>query len=73
MSKATRLRSDFKIAIDHIRDRVVSNVVDAKNQGFYRIDDAELNKLTRVIESSFEQGFITVSGQVEKSIEEVTR
>jgi hypothetical protein len=73
MSKAARLRSDFKIAVDHIRDRVVSNVVDAKKQGFYKIDDAELARLTRVIESAFEQGFITVSGQVEKSIEEVTR
>lgn len=73
MSKAARLRSDFKIAVDHIRDRVVSNVVDAKKQGFYKIDDAELSKLTRVIESAFEQGFITASGQVEKSIEEVTR
>lgn len=73
MSKAARLRSDFKIAVDHIRDRVVSNVVDAKKQGFYKIDDAELARLTRVIESAFEQGFITVSAQVEKSIEEVTR
>lgn len=73
MSKPTRLRTDFKVAIDHIRDRVVSNVIEAKNRGMYRIDDHEIEKLVRVVESAFEQGFITASSQIEKSIEEVTR
>lgn len=73
MSKSSRLRTDFKVAIDHIKDRVVSNVIEAKNQSRYKIDDQEAQKLVRVIEAAFEQGFITVSGQIEKSIEEVSR
>lgn len=73
MSKPARLRTDFKVAVDHIRDRVVSNAIEAKNMGMYKIDDHELGKLVRVIESAFEQGFITASGQIERSIEEVTK
>ena len=73
MSKASRLRTDFKSATDHIKDRVVSNIIEAKNRGVFRIEDAELQKLARVVESAFEQGFITSSGQIEKSIEEATK
>ena len=73
MNAAAKLRTDFKIAVDHIRDRVVSNVNDGKNQGQYKIDEAELKKIVRIIEMSFEQGFSTAAGQVEKSINEVTR
>lgn len=73
MSKASRLRTDFKVAVDHIRDRVVSNVFEAKNQGRYKIEDSELQKVIRVIEMAFEQGFITSSAQVEKSINEVVK
>lgn len=69
MSAKARLRSDFKVATDHIKDRVVSNVNEARIQGRYKIEEHELQKLIRVIEMSFEQGFITASGQIEKSIE----
>ena len=73
MSKSSRLRSEFKIASDHIKDRVIANVIEAKNQGRYKIDDSETQKLVRVIEMSFEQGFIGASGQIEKSINEVLK
>lgn len=73
MSKSTRLRTDFKFAVDHIRDRVVSNVVEAKKQGRYSIEEREVEKVIRVIESAFEQGFITASTQIEKSIDEAMR
>jgi|GEM_PF-6418599 len=73
MKSAIRLRTDFKMAVDHIKDRVISNVNEGKRQKNFKIDDAELNKLIRVIEMSFEQGFSTAAGQVEKSINEVTR
>jgi regulator of replication initiation timing len=73
MTNSTRLRTDFKMAVDHIRDRVVSNVVEAKNQNKYSMSDRDAENLIRVIEASFEQGFITASSQVEKSINEITR
>lgn len=73
MSAPSRLRTDFKIAVDHIKDRVVSNVSEAKTQGRYKIDDQDLRRLMLVIESAFEQGFITVSGQIEKSIDDVLK
>jgi len=73
MNSATRLRTDFKMAVDHIKDRVISNVNEAKRQKNFNIEDAELKKLVRVIEMSFEQGFSTSAGQIEKSINEVTR
>lgn len=73
MSKSSRLRSEFKIASDHIKDRVISNVIEAKNQGRYKIDESETHKLVRVIEMAFEQGFIGASGQIEKSINEVLK
>jgi hypothetical protein len=73
MSASTRLRSDFKVAVDHIKDRVVSNITEAKRQGRFKMEDPELQKLVRIVEMSFEQGFITASGQIEKSIDEVTR
>lgn len=73
MSAPSRLRTDFKIAVDHIKDRVVSNVSEAKTQGRYKIDDQDLRRLMLVIESAFEQGFITASGQIEKSINDVLK
>jgi len=73
MSKSTRLRTDFRLAVDHIRDRVISNVVEAKRQGMYSFSDKEAEALVRVIESAFEQGFISASSQIEKSINESTR
>jgi hypothetical protein len=73
MSKSTRLRTDFKVAVDHIRDRVISNVSEAKGTGMFRMEDPEVQKLIRIIEASFEQGFITSSGQIEKSIEEAMK
>ena len=73
MSKTSRLRTEFKVAVDHVKDRVIANIVEAKMQGIYKIDDNDAQKLIRVIESSFEQGFINASGQIEKSIEEVVR
>lgn len=73
MSSKSRLRTDFKVAVDHIRDRVIMNLSEAKGQSLYKIDDAELQKLVRVVESAFEQGFITASAQIERSIDESLR
>ena len=73
MTKAARLRTDFKVAVDHIRDRVLMNIAEGKNQKLYKISDADVTALTRVIEASFEQGFVTASSQVEKTINEVVR
>ena len=73
MNSAAKLRTDFKIAVDHIRDRVVSNVNDGNRQGQFKINDSEIKKIVRIIEMSFEQGFSTAAGQIEKSINEVTR
>jgi hypothetical protein len=70
MSSSTRLRTDFKAATDHIKDRVIANVFEAKSQGILKIEDAELRRLNQVIESAFEQGFIISSAQIEKSINE---
>ena len=73
MSSPTRLRTDFKTAIDHIKDRVLSNIAEAKTQGRYKIDDQELRRLVLVVEASFEQGFITASGQIEKTIDDFVK
>lgn len=73
MSTSSKLRTDFKIAVDHIRDRVVSNVTEAKRQGRYKIEDEDLKRLINVINSSFEQGFVNSAGQIEKSINEAMR
>lgn len=71
MSKAVRLRSDFKVAVDHIKDRVISNLAEARQQKRFSVNDSDINVILRLIESSFEQGFITSSTQIEKSIDEV--
>lgn len=73
MTKATRLRTDFKVAVDHIKDRVLMNLAEGKQQKMYTLSDSDIKALTRVIEASFEQGFITASAQVEKTINEVVR
>jgi len=73
MSNKSRLRTDFKVALDHIRDRVVSNVVEAKSLGLYKAEDADVQKVVRIIELAFEQGFITAAVQIEKSIDETVR
>lgn len=73
MSNATKLRTDFRLAVDHIRDRVVLNVSEARNQKQFTINDRDVEKLVRVIESAFEQGFINASSQIEKSINESLR
>jgi hypothetical protein len=73
MSSPTRIRTDFKTAIDHIKDRVLSNVTEGRQQGRYKIEDQELRRLMLVIEASFEQGFITASGQIEKTINEFVK
>ena len=70
MSTQTRLRTDFKVSVDHIRDRVVSNLSEARRQGMYKIDDNSMRKILSVIDASFEQGFVTSSAQIEKSINE---
>ena len=73
MTKATRLRTDFKVAVDHIKDRVLMNLAEGKQQKMYTLSDSDIKTLARVIEASFEQGFITASAQVEKTINEVVR
>ena len=55
MSSSSRLRTDFKAATDHIKDRVIANVFEAKSQGILKIEDAELRRLNQVIESAIEQ------------------
>jgi hypothetical protein len=70
MSKAVRLRTDFKVAIDHIKDRVITNLADAKQQKRFNASDNDINVILRLVEASFEQGFITSSAQIEKSIDE---
>jgi hypothetical protein len=70
MSKAIRLRSDFKVAVDQIKDRVISNLAEARQQKRFNVNDSEISAILRLIESSFEQGFITSSAQIEKSIDE---
>jgi len=73
MTKAVRLRTDFKVAVDHIRDRVLMNIAEGKQQKLYTLTESDIRAITRVIEASFEQGFIAASAQVEKSINEVVR
>lgn len=73
MSAPSRLRSDFKLAVDHIKDRVLTNIAEGRTQGRYKIEDADLRRLMAVIEGSFEQGFITSSKQIERSIDDVVK
>lgn len=73
MKASTKLRTDYKLAVDHIKDRVMMNVTEARRQGMYRIEEDELGRLINVINAAFDQGFSTSAAQIEKSIEEVTR
>ena len=73
MSKSIKLRTDFKLAIDHIRDRVVNNVVEGKQKNLYSVNDNDIRVIVRIVEASFEQGFISASSQIEQSINEATK
>jgi hypothetical protein len=73
MSKSSKLRTDFKLAIDHIRDRVVSNVVEGNQKNLYKVSDNDIRAIVRIVEASFEQGFISASSQIEQSINEATK
>jgi len=55
MSIELKVNTNLKVSLDLTRDIVVSNLLEARGQGKFRLDDRDFNAVCNIIQGSFDQ------------------
>lgn len=55
MSLELKVNTSFKHSIDFVKDRVISNLVEARGKGMFKVSDREFESLCNLVNMSFDQ------------------
>jgi len=55
MSLELKINSNLKVSLDITRDKVLSNLQEARGQGKIKVNDRDFNAICNLVQASFEQ------------------
>lgn len=71
MSLELKINSNLKVSLDITRDRVISNLLEARGQGRINLSEKDLNAVCSLIQASFEQASQSAFKNSESIIKEL--
>jgi len=73
MSLELKVNTNLKVSLDITRDRVVSNLLEARGQGKFRLEDRDFNAICNLIQLSFDQASQNVFSNADNLVREIKR
>lgn len=73
MSLELKVNTNLKISLDITRDRVISNLLEARGQGKFRVEDRDFNSICNLIQLSFDQASQNVFSNADNLVREIKR
>lgn len=73
MSLELKVSTSFKNSIDVVKDKIISNLLEAKGQGKIKIDKKDFDALCNIIVMSFDQGTMNSFTQIDSLIKEIKK
>jgi len=73
MSLELKVNTNLKVSLDITRDRVVANLLEARGQGKFRLEDSDFNAICNLIQLSFDQASQNVFSNADNLVKEIKR
>ena len=73
MSLELKVNTSFKHSIDFVKDRVVSNIVEARTRGMFKLNDREFEALCNIVNMSFEQAGSGAFKQIDSLVRDIKK
>jgi hypothetical protein len=73
MSLDLKVSTSFKHTIDFVRDRVLSNLKEARGLGKFNIPDRDFEAICNLVSMSFDQGSTIAFKEIEGLIKELKK
>ena len=73
MSLELKVNTSFKHSIDFVKDRVVSNIVEARTRGMFKLNDREFEALCNIVNMSFEQAGSGAFKQIDALVRDIKK
>ena len=73
MSLELKVNTSFKHSIDFVKDRVVSNIVEARTRGMFKLNDREFESLCNIVNMSFEQAGSGAFKQIDALVRDIKK
>lgn len=73
MSLELKVNTNLKVSLDITRDRVISNLLEARGQGKFRLEDKDFTSICNLIQLSFDQASQNVFNNADNLVKEIKR
>jgi len=73
MSLELKVSTTFKNSIDVVKDKVISNLIEARGQGKIKIEKKEFDAICNMIIMSFDQGSLNSFSQIDTLVKEIRK
>jgi len=73
MSLELKVSTTFKNSIDVVKDKVLSNLLEAKGQGKFNVEKKDFEIMCNLIIMSFDQGSINSFSQIDSLVKEIRK
>jgi len=73
MSLELKVNTSFKHSIDFVKDRVLSNLNEARGKGLFKLNDREFESLYNIVSMSFDQGNTGAFKQIDSLVKEIKK
>lgn len=73
MSLELKVNTSFKHSIDFVKDRVISNLVEARSRGMFKLNDREFEALCNLVNMSFDQAGSGAFKQIESLVRDIKK
>ena len=71
MSIELKVNTNLKVSLDLTRDRVISNLLEARGQGKFKLDDRDFNTICNIVQGSFDQASQSVFRNADNLVKEL--
>ena len=73
MSLELKVNTNLKVSLDLTRDRVVSNLMEARGQGKFSIPEKDFNAICNIVQLSFDQASQSVFKNADNLVKELNK
>jgi len=73
MSLELKVNTNLKVSLDITRDRIISNLLEARGQGKFRLDDKDFAVICNLVQLSFDQASQNVFNNADNLVKEIKR
>ena len=73
MSLELKVNTNLKVSLDLTREKVISNLLEARGLGKFKVDDRDFNTLCNIIQGSFDQASQNVFRNADGLINEIKK